>query len=156
MTQMALMVRSTKQLRSQKRNGAAQGTGHTPDLTPDLEGENVSVAIKEEKSPSPDLEYPSPSVQPEESSPPPATPSTTPTRETDMVFEEYLLRSRRRLTREFSPLTVDSWQTWSWSQLKEPVWVIASYPNQEIANPTTSEKTTEAPPPQVASSSSQT
>ncbi|KZT07294.1 uncharacterized protein LAESUDRAFT_122935 [Laetiporus sulphureus 93-53] len=36
-------------------------------------------------------------------------------------FEEYLIRSQRRPTRELSPL-LGNWQEWDWSHLKAPVW----------------------------------
>ncbi|THH15222.1 hypothetical protein EW146_g5220 [Bondarzewia mesenterica] len=56
-----------------------------------------------------------------------------------LAFEEYLHRSRRRATRT-SPLPLDphaplgytpeSWQKWSWNQLKAPVWIVKEYPKQ--------------------------
>ncbi|KAH9951209.1 hypothetical protein B0H21DRAFT_357495 [Amylocystis lapponica] len=38
----------------------------------------------------------------------------------DPEFEEYLVRSHRRPTQDFLPL--EDWKTWSWAQLKRPVW----------------------------------
>lgn len=75
--------------------------------------------VKEE-SPSPDLD--------ETASPP--KPVIT-NRQPDLVFEDYLFRSRRKNTRDPSPLCHDTWQDWSWSQLKAPVWVVASYPEED-------------------------
>jgi hypothetical protein len=45
----------------------------------------------------------------------------------DLAFEDYLFRSRRKPTRDLSPQQPGGWQAWSWSQLKAPVWVVASY-----------------------------
>ncbi|KAL6309277.1 hypothetical protein BKA93DRAFT_350307 [Sparassis latifolia] len=41
----------------------------------------------------------------------------------DAAFEDYLVRSHRRAMRELSPLTVDSCHSWTWAQLKEPIWI---------------------------------
>lgn len=80
--------------------------------------------VKEE---SPEAELLTSSPMPE-LTPPPETPTSTPVREPDIVLEEYYKRSRRRLTRELSPITPESLRSWSWSQLKEATWVVATYP----------------------------
>ena len=84
------------------------------------------IPVKEEEEPL-DAEILSSSPAPE-LSPSPETPKATPVREPDVVMEEYYKRSRRRSTRELSPITPESWRSWTWGQLKEPVWVIATYP----------------------------
>ncbi|THH00735.1 hypothetical protein EW145_g7037 [Phellinidium pouzarii] len=48
--------------------------------------------------------------------------------EPDIVLEDYYHRSRRRGTRELSPFTIEGARAWSWSQVKEAVWIIKSYP----------------------------
>jgi len=86
----------------------------TPPLTPDNGDETGVHQIKGESSPSP-------------SSPPGATSAA---READLVFEEYLLRSHRKLTRKGSLGPPEHWQNWSWSQLKAPDFVV-DYPNSQ-------------------------
>ncbi|CCM02534.1 uncharacterized protein FIBRA_04636 [Fibroporia radiculosa] len=36
------------------------------------------------------------------------------------TFEEYLLRTRRRLPRDLPPSLLDSWRAWTWAKLKPP------------------------------------
>lgn len=114
---------SIKSIRLRKR-----GSDGTPPLTPDKADDDSGVTVKEE-SPNPQTLS---SPPPQDLSSQPQTPSATPVREDDLEFEEYLLKSRRKLMREFSPQAFESWKSWSWSQLKEPVWVVASYPNQQM------------------------
>lgn len=47
------------------------------------------------------------------------------------MMEDYYRRSRRRGTRELSPFTLEAAAAWTWSQVKEPVWVIRSYPSTD-------------------------
>lgn len=63
------------------------------------------------------------------STPQSETPMEMPQRKEDIAFEEYLLRSRRRLTGDFTPLSLESGRSWSWAQLKEPVWAIPLFCN---------------------------
>ncbi|KAL5492678.1 hypothetical protein ACEPAI_4125 [Sanghuangporus weigelae] len=94
----------------------------------------VPIHVKEETpertedipSPSSPRSHSSPSLQ--TPSPPPASP---PRPEPDLMMEDYYRRSRRRGTRELSPFTLEAAAAWSWSQVKEPVWVIRSYPSSE-------------------------
>ena len=46
----------------------------------------------------------------------------------DPAFEAYVARSRRKSMTDVSPKDFEDWSSWSWSRLKEPVWVVASYP----------------------------
>lgn len=112
-------VKLLRGLRSRKKD--TDTSSSTPALTPDKE-----IPVKEEEEPL-DAEILSSSPAPE-LSPSPETPKATPVREPDVVMEEYYKRSRRRSTRELSPITPESWRSWTWGQLKEPVWVIATYP----------------------------
>ena len=71
------------------------------------------------------------------SSPLPKTPSPPPRSperlvpEVDLVMEDYYHRSRRRGTRELSPFTLEAASSWTWRQVKEPVWVLRSYSSSE-------------------------
>ncbi|KAI5118759.1 hypothetical protein M0805_004845 [Coniferiporia weirii] len=92
---------------------------------------------------SPHASSPGPRSSPPPETPPPAGGATTPgheadaevrlepepeVREPDGVLEDYYRRSRRRGTRELSPFTLEGARAWTWSQVKEAVWVVRSYP----------------------------
>ncbi|KAI0940954.1 hypothetical protein AcV7_003187 [Taiwanofungus camphoratus] len=81
----------------------------TPPLTPDNDDDRSSEGPVKEESPSLHLD----------DSP---TGTYVSIRQPDAAFEEYLVRSRRRSTRELIPQTLESWQSWTWSQLKAPVY----------------------------------
>jgi len=123
---------SLRSSRPSRAKGKGKSALDTPQLTPDNTDE--IIVVKEEveedtwrgrsRSRSSRLDADS------SSSPPPKTPPQMRRKldsPEDLMFEEYLHRSQRRLTREFSPQPADSWKDWKWSQLKEPVWVADSH-----------------------------
>ncbi len=123
---------SLRSSRPSRAKGKGKSALDTPQLTPDNTDE--IIVVKEEveedtwrgrsRSRSSRLDADS------SSSPPPKTPPQMRRKldsPEDVMFEEYLHRSQRRLTREFSPQPADSWKNWKWSQLKEPVWVADSH-----------------------------
>lgn len=143
-------MQAAESLRSSRPSrGKGKATGRsalaTPQLTPDDTDE--MVVVKEEEAEEEEASWRSRSrshnsrsrssssrldAASSSSPPPPKTPPQTATRRKldspeDVMFEEYLHRSQRRLTREFSPQAADSWRDWKWSQLKEPVWVPDSH-----------------------------
>ncbi|PCH36334.1 hypothetical protein WOLCODRAFT_28480 [Wolfiporia cocos MD-104 SS10] len=108
-----------------------------PPLTPDLDnlGDDhssigASAAVDEPPLSSSefDAEPSSPTPSSPARSPSPSPHATTILRKPDPSFDEYLVRSRRRAMHELSPQVLDSWQDWSWAQLKEPVWVTEGRP----------------------------
>jgi len=103
--------------RTSDPSGKAGGSA-TPPLTTDDDEEAGGHDRVKEESPSPGLE---------ETTSPPNIVSTT--RQPDLAFEDYLFRSRRKMTRDLSPLGHENWTAWNWSQLRAPVWVVASYPD---------------------------
>ena len=86
------------------------------------------------------------SPMPETPSPPPEErePSPEPMSELDLLMEDYYIRSRRRSKREQSPFTLESLANWSWSRVKEPVWVVQSYPSQSSSRSRSSGMTVSA------------
>ena len=92
----------------------------TPPLTPDNSEEIQALSVKEE---SPSLD---PLSSPSEGS---DSSRSTPVLELETgldkyIYDDYLIRSKRAPTVDDSiyPVTLDGWGSWSWSQLKEPVW----------------------------------
>lgn len=116
------MTTSQRSLRPRQRSSDV-----TPALTPDHEDDARGDALVKQESPPPQSLASSGVL----STPQPETPVQTPQHEQDVAFEDYLLRSRRRLTRDFPPLSLENGQSWSWAQLKEPVWVVASPPDPD-------------------------
>jgi len=90
----------------------------TPPLTTDDDDEMGGDDRVKEECPSPVLE--------ETTSPPNVAGAI---RQPDLAFEDYLIRSRRKMTRDLSPLGHENWKAWNWSQLRAPIWVVASCPN---------------------------
>ncbi|KDQ61516.1 hypothetical protein JAAARDRAFT_54875 [Jaapia argillacea MUCL 33604] len=104
---------------SQTSKASSSKRSVTPPLTPDHSESSITFEshptdIKEE-SPIPDF--------------PPQPATAFRIRDPDPAFEEYLYRSRRKLMRELSPMSPESWHDWNWSQLKPAVWVVATYPD---------------------------
>jgi len=99
-------------------SGKAGISSITPPLTTDDDDEVGGHDRVKEESPSPRLD---------ETKSPPTIVSAV--RQPDLVFEDYLFRSRRKMTRDLSPLSHENWTAWNWSQLRAPVWVVASYPD---------------------------
>lgn len=114
------MSGSKVSLRLQQRNQR----DITPPLTPD-DNDDLDQAPKEESPPPTFASSPSEetSIQPE------TPPVQLPQREIDPAFEDYLVRSRRTTSTDLSSSGPENLASWSWSQLKEPVWVVASYPH---------------------------
>lgn len=126
---------SLRSSRPSRGKGKGRSALDTPQLTPDNTDEMIVVKEEaEEESWRGRSRSTSSSrlddVASSSSPPPPKTPPQTRRKldsPEDVMFEEYLHRSQRRLTREFSPQAADSWRDWKWSQLKEPVWVAESH-----------------------------
>ena len=124
---------SLRSSRPSRGKGKGRSALATPQLTPDNTDEMIVVKEEAEEEASWRGRSRSTSTRLDaasSSSPPPKTPPQTRRKldsPEDVMFEEYLHRSQRRLTREFSPQAADSWRDWKWSQLKEPVWVADSH-----------------------------
>jgi len=101
-----------------KPPGRAGPGSATPPLTTDDDDEVGGPDHVKKESPSPGLG---------ETTSPPNMPSAI--GQPNVAFEDYLIRSRRKMTRDSAPLTRDNWTAWNWSQLRAPVWVVASYPD---------------------------
>jgi hypothetical protein len=87
-------------------------------LTTDDDDEMAAADRIKEESPSPGWSEPAESTK-----------TIGPVRPPNPVFDDYLFRSRRKASREMAPPVQDNWQTWDWSELTTPVWVVATYPD---------------------------
>lgn len=109
--------------------------GNAVEESSPIESTSTSAQVKEE-SPDEDIDMralssPHSHSSPLPETPPPPPPQEPPQPEPDFIMEEYYRRSRRRGTRELSPFTLEAASAWTWSQVKEPVWVVRSYPTSE-------------------------
>lgn len=105
----------------------------SPPLTPDDDNDtSLHDLIIKERSPTP---------------PPSRLTFMPPVRQSDIVFEEYLLRSHRSQPQEGSPRPSESWQDWRWSRLISPDFSVQE--QVEPKPPVKSASPTEEPSPEV-------